>query len=127
MLQNVIKQIEYWIKTGEDDLNSAELLIDNKKTLHGLFFCHLSIEKAVKAHVARCTVEVPPKSHNLSYLLAKTDLELSEQDKDFCAILNIYQLEGRYPENFPSSPSYTLAVEYLQKTKTLLTWLKAKL
>ena len=83
MLENVSKQIDYWINTGYDDLNSAELLIVNKKILHGLFFCHLSIEKAVKAHVARCTSDIPPKSHNLSYLLVKTDLILSEADKDF--------------------------------------------
>ena len=35
---NSNKQIEYWITTAADDLNSAELLISHKKILHGLFF-----------------------------------------------------------------------------------------
>jgi len=127
MLKNVNKQIEYWINTGEEDLNSAELLIKNNKNLHGLFFCHLCIEKAIKAHVARCTFEVPPKSDNLSYLLSKTDLKLSEEYKDFCAILMTYQLEGRYPENLPSSPTNNVTIKYLYETKSLFQWLKEKL
>jgi len=49
-----------------------------------------------------CIKSIPPKSHNLANLLILTDLELSEDDKDFCAILMAYQLEGRYPEYYPN-------------------------
>jgi hypothetical protein len=35
---NVQKQIEYWINRAEDDLLSAELLVREKRLLHGLFF-----------------------------------------------------------------------------------------
>lgn len=121
------KQIEYWINTAEDDLSTAELLILNKKYLHGLFFCHLCIEKAIKAHVVRVSNNVPPKVHNLAFLLGLTDLSLSEEDKDFCAILMTYMLEGRYPELYPSIPSIEKLNEYLLKTKILFQWLKAKL
>lgn len=62
------KQVEYWITNAENDLETAKLLIDNRKILHGLFFCHLVIEKAIKAHVVIETKEIPPKSHNLIYL-----------------------------------------------------------
>jgi len=88
-----IKQIEYWIKTAADDLVSAELLITHQRILHGLFLCHLCVEKSIKAHIVRCTGQLPPRSHKLSYLLELTDLVLSEDDKDFCALLMIYQLE----------------------------------
>lgn len=64
---NIQKQIEYWISNAESDLETAKLLISNNKILHGLFFCHLVIEKALKAHVTKDTNEVPPKSHNLIY------------------------------------------------------------
>lgn len=121
------KQIEYWITTAADDLNSAELLISNKRILHGLFFCHLCIEKSIKAHIVRNTGQIPPKSHKLGYLLDLTDLEVTEEDKDFCALLMIYQLEGRYPASYPSTPAYKLSKEYLEKTKTFYQWLKEKL
>ncbi len=69
---DIAKQIEYWKKGAINDIDSAELLINNGKYLHGLFFCHLVIEKIIKAHVAKDTGEVPPKSHNLVWLLNKT-------------------------------------------------------
>ncbi len=94
---DIIKQIEYWIKSAEDDIETSDILISKDKILHGLFFCHLCIEKAIKAHVVRCTKIVPPKVHNLSYLIEKTDLILSESQLMFCDTLMYYQLEGRYP------------------------------
>ena len=123
---DINKQISYWINSAKDDLNTAELLITNKKYLHGLFFCQLCIEKGIKAHVVRCTQNVPPKVHNLAFLLGLTDLSLSEEEKDFCAILT-YLIEGRYPEFYPSVPSIEKANDYLLKTKNFFQWLKAKL
>lgn len=45
---NVQKQIEYWMNGAEEDIITAELLIREKRVLHGLFFCHLVIEKQLK-------------------------------------------------------------------------------
>lgn len=124
---NIKKQIEYWIKTAEDDLDSSEILISKGKILHGLFFCHLCIEKAIKAHVVKCTENVPPKVHNLSFLLEKTDLNLEESQLTLCDNLMFYQLEGRYPENYPKSPAIDKTYRILNQTKDLFQWLKAKL
>jgi HEPN domain-containing protein len=124
---DIKKQIEYWIFTAAADLETAELLIENNKILHGLFWCHLSIEKVLKAHVTKFTEEFPPKSHNLSYLIEKTDLKLSEDQLMFCDSLMFYQLEGRYPEFYPKIPSKVIADGILIQTKTLYQWLKAKL
>jgi len=124
---DIKKQIEYWISTAEDDIETSEILIAKDKILQGLFFCHLCIEKVIKANMVRCTEQVPPKVHNLSYLLEKTDLTLSEVQLLFCDTLMYYQLEGRYPEFYPKVPSKTKSEEILQQTKELFQWLKAKL
>ena len=50
---DIKKQIQYWIEGAEDDLSAAELLIREKRILQGLFFCHLVVEKAIKAHVVK--------------------------------------------------------------------------
>ena len=76
VMLNVGKQIEYWINTAKSDFDSAEILIHESRYSHGLFFCHLSIEKGLKAHVVKTTGEIPPKSHNLIYLLELADIEL---------------------------------------------------
>ena len=60
---NIDKQIKYWKNNAITDINTAEILINNKKYLHGLFFCHLTIEKIIKAHVVKWTKEIPPKTH----------------------------------------------------------------
>ncbi len=124
---NINKQIEYWKSGACNDIETAELLIKNNKLLHGLFFCHLVIEKIIKAQVVKFTKQVPPKSHNLNWLLEKTDLQLSNKDKDFIGILMNFQLEGRYPQYFPPPPSNKVANEHLLKTKELLSCLKNKL
>ena len=61
------KQIDYWINAAEEDIVTADLLIREKRILHGLFFCHLVIEKAIKAHYVNTTGEVAPRSHKICY------------------------------------------------------------
>jgi HEPN domain-containing protein len=124
---DIKKQIDYWIKGAEDDLITADLLIKEKRILHGLFFCHLVIEKAIKAHVVKTSEEVPPRSHNLIYLSEKADMEFDEETEIFLGILMKYQLQGRYPDYNPVLPDILKVNEYFEKTKTLLKWLKEKL
>ncbi len=124
---DIKKQTEYWINSSEDDLETAGLLIKNQKILFGLFLCHLCIEKAIKAHVVRCTGNVPHKIHNLSFLIEKTDLALSESQLLLCDTLMFYQLEGRYPGFNPKIPSKIKSEDILTHTKDLFQWLKAKL
>lgn len=124
---DISKQIEYWKNGAINDIDSAELLIKNGKYLHGLFFCHLVIEKIIKAHVAKDTGEVPPKSHNIIWLVDKTKIKLLREQRIFLGKLMIYQIEGRYPEYYPENPTKTEAIELLNKTNELLKWFREKL
>lgn len=122
------KQILYWVNNAESDIETAEFLIKEKgKILHGLFFCHLCVEKIIKAYVTKITNEEPPRSHDLLYLLSKTNLELSNDDLVFCGILMKYQLHGRYPEYYPNIPDSNTALSYFTKTINLQLWIKSKL
>jgi len=124
---NIGKQIEYWLNSAKSDLDTAELLIRESRYIHGLFFCHLAIEKALKAHVTKESSGIPPKTHNLVYLLDLTGLEFEEDFEDFLGILMKYQLEGRYPDHSPVIPAKERVYEYLNKTKEILTWIERKL
>jgi len=124
---NVQKQIDYWVNGAVEDLESAEILIERKRMLHGLFFCHLVIEKILKAHVVKISNEVAPRTHNLMHLLEKTQLELTESEEIFLGILMKYQLQGRYPDYNPIIPDKLVVQNYLNQTKNLLQWLKKKL
>ena len=124
---NLEKQIEYWTTTAESDIETAEILIEKEKFLHGLFFCHLTIEKALKAHYVKANKKLAPKTHKLIYLLESNELILDDTKKQFLTILQKYQLEGRYPEYEISKPDKEEAQNYLKETKRLLEWLIQKL
>lgn len=124
---NVSKQIEYWQNGATDDFETASILVDNKKYIHGLFFCHLSIEKIIKAHVVKTTNEIPPKSHDLFFLSKKANIVLPEDKQLIIQILMKYQLEGRYPEYLPEAPQQKIVIDYLKQTNDLLKWFKEKL
>jgi HEPN domain-containing protein len=124
---NIQKHIDYWIKGADEDIVTADLLIREKRTLHGLFFCHLVIEKAIKAHVVQRIDDVAPRTHNLIYLSEKAELEFDDPTQIFLGILMKYQLQGRYPDYNPVLPDQLRVNEYYNKTKELLQWLKMKL
>lgn len=124
---DIQKQIAYWMDSAEDDLITAGLLIKEKRTLHGLFFCHLVVEKALKAHYVKRVEEVAPRSHNLIFLSEQANLTFDDNTQIFLGILMKYQLQGRYPDYNPIIPDQIRIDEYLNKTKDLLKWLKMKL
>ena len=124
---NIQKQIDYWINGAEDDIITAKLLIQERRTLHGLFFCHLVIEKAIKAHYVKKKGDVAPRSHNLINLSEDAGLDFDSDSQIFLGILMKYQLQGRYPDYNPILPDQYRVDEYLNKTKELLQWLKMKL
>jgi len=117
---NIVKQIEYWRNNAENDIETASILITSGKFIEGMFFCHLCIEKIIKALVVKQTETIPPKSHDLFYLADIAKIEITESQSDFMQILMKYQLEGRYPEHYPQAPSGNKINEYLYQTKNLL-------
>jgi HEPN domain-containing protein len=120
------KQIDYWFKSAFDDLETAKILIVNKRYLQGLFFCHLVVEKAIKAIVVKNTAEIAPRSHNLLYLSELAGISYNEDDENFLGILMKYQLQGRYPDYNPLIPNEEKLNVYLFKTENLLLWLKQR-
>ena len=61
---DIKRQIEYWLNGANDDLETAKILVERGRMLHGPFFCHLVIEKALKANVIKQSEEIAPRSHN---------------------------------------------------------------
>lgn len=121
------KHIKYWIENAFVDFQTAQLLINQKRILHDLFFCHLSIEKALKAHVVKVIENISPRTHNLLYLSELAKIEFSDEFMDLPGILMHYQFEGRYPDFYPTIPSHNEAIQLLNKTKIFLEWLQEML
>ena len=124
---NVRKQILYWETGAEEELLNAKIMIENRRFLTTLFFCHLCLEKILKALVVKKTEQHPPRTHILSSLADTAEIILTENQEQFIAEIQTFQLEGRYPENFPSEPDPISTKAYFEETIVLHKWLKAML
>ena len=66
-------QTEYRKSSALSDIETAEILIEKGKLKEGLFFCHLTIEKIIKAHYIKEQKALAPKTHDLLYLQKKNE------------------------------------------------------
>ncbi len=123
--------INFWIEQADDDWNAVDTLLNGQKYLQSLFFAHLVIEKLCKALWINYHQEnVPPRTHNLNYLLSSTPIEITEERSEFMLSLNRFQLEGRYPDYLTKmhnicTEQFTKSM--LKSTNQLRLWLLEKL
>ena len=124
---NIDKQITFWRAGAEEDLAVARDLIKRNRIRHGLFFAHLALEKALKAHVCRVTQDIAPPLHNLVRLVEMTDLDLQSAQVDILAEINPFNMEGRYPDTLSPPPSQEEAQNYISRANEVFQWLIERL
>ncbi|MBX2989576.1 MAG: HEPN domain-containing protein [Bacteroidetes bacterium] len=96
---NVSKQVDHWLQTATSDFETAKVIFAAGKNYHhSCFFCHLVVEKHLKALVVRVTEQLAPYSHDLIYLAERANLLLEENEREFCELLNRFVIEARYPD-----------------------------
>lgn len=117
---NAQGKIKNWKEGASADLDSASVYIGNERQLHGLFLCHLAIEKSLKALIVDITNESAPKSHDIITLSKKANINFSEKELAFIEILVKYKLHGRYPSGGSQIPTQTLSETLCKQTKDLI-------
>jgi HEPN domain-containing protein len=117
------KQVTYWKNGAEEELYTARRLLTKRSTRQCLFFAHLAIEKALKAHICRRTGDLAPRSHNLPNLAHLTGLVISDEQQTMLQAFNEFNLEGRYPEQWPAPPALAQARIHLDQAGEILRWL----
>ena len=118
--------VKYWVTASAEDFDSAEILYQNKKYHHALFFCHLSIEKMLKAIVVKSTGAAPPLSHDLVRFAERAGLDLSEPKKNELAEITTFNIAARYDDyklSFQEKATEEFSLKYLKKTGEILEWL----
>ncbi|MBM3335521.1 HEPN domain-containing protein [Candidatus Sumerlaeota bacterium] len=124
---DVEKQIAYWWSGATRDLAAARSLLEKKHPAHALFFAHLALEKALKAHVCKTTQQLPPKTHNLVRLAQIAKLFFAEDELDALRRFDKYQIEGRYPGTVKVPPNMRIARGDLAWAGKMVNELKRKL
>jgi HEPN domain-containing protein len=121
---DIQKQVEYWRNGATDALDAAnDMILRDKRILFGLFFLHLAVEKILKAHVCRRTMNFAPRLHNLVRLAILAEIALSDEQIMTLASLNEFSLEGRYPETWAEPPTPEQAEVYLLRSRQVFEWL----
>jgi len=113
--------------SAEYDLQTAESMLNSGRYIYVVFMCHLSIEKMLKAIVAEVTKKIPPKTHNLIYLIKLGGINFPQELFDFVTKINNASIVTRYPKDFPTlleAYPKDIAESYLAKTKEVIQCLK---
>lgn len=123
-------QVKEWIILAEYDLDTAKAMLETGRYLYVTFMSQQVIEKILKALFVFKNGEIPPRTHNLLYLIDILQLSVSDADKNFCAQLNQFYLGHRYPgsiEGLAQAVDQQKAAYYFDKTKELMRCLKQDL
>ncbi len=89
---------EYWLKSSQDDLDTAQKLFNLKKYNHALFFLHLTLEKIIKGVYLLKKNEAPPLIHDLVILAEKAEIETSQIKKEELVEISTFNIAARYDD-----------------------------
>ena len=85
-----------WLKSAVEDLGTAKDLLRLGRFSGCLFFCHLVIEKTLKAIYIKVNDTYPPPTHKLINLANLSKLKLSTELKLHLSEITTFNVEARY-------------------------------
>jgi len=85
-----------WLKSAVEDLGTAKDLLRLGRFSGCLFFCHLVIEKTLKAIYIKVNDTYPPPTHKLINLANLSKLKLSTELKLHLSEITTFNVEVRY-------------------------------
>jgi len=120
---------EEWLKQADYDMDTADTMFSSGRYFYAVFMCHLSIEKSLKGLYSKKLHEMPPKTHNLIYLLNKIGKRPDQKLEKFITKLNTASVATRYPDDLAKIQSaYTeeITKKMIEKSKDALKWVKTQ-
>ena len=118
---------EEWYLQAEYDMVTAESLYTAKRYIHAVFMAHLALEKGLKARYLTETKKIPPKTHDLEYLIDAMQIEPPGEFYSLARQQSQVHILTRYPEELdPAAAKYNkqLTREILDKTNRFIQWIK---
>lgn len=122
---NLEDKIKFWEKKARECYKVAKQQYELRNFLWCLFFCHLTIEKVIKARVLEITKKEAPHIHDLLILSNLAKIELSKELFDTLKIITEFNIEARYDdyrEKLRKQANKNFTERYLNITKELLKW-----
>jgi HEPN domain-containing protein len=126
------EKVQHWINLSDEDVKTAEVVLNGKRYLHLGFMCHQVIEKIFKAAYAKLKEEAPPYRLDLLLLAKKSGFEhlLTSEQIAIIGALNPLNIEARYPDYKNEQAkrlTRSVCTELFKQTKSLQQWIKEKI
>lgn len=86
-----------WLKSATYDFETAQHMLSTGRYIYVVFFCHLIIEKTLKALVTEVRGKPSPRSHDLIYLAKRAGLTFEPYFYEFISKLKNASIPTRYP------------------------------
>ena len=119
---------ERWQAQAEYDLGVAELLYRQSVYRYCVFFCHLALEKQLKAmFIERTGIQSPQRTHDLVDLAGDAGIDLPAEYHGFMLELSKQSVAARYPEDSEYRYNEELAASTLSQVREVQEWLKSKI
>lgn len=110
--------IKFWQESSDDAWVTAKSLLESKRFDHALFFCHLTLEKLLKAKYVEKFDKHSPPVHGLSWLAKEAEINLSEDEQKSMEEITTFNIAGRYGD-------YKKYVYKIADEETAKKWIKA--
>jgi len=88
--------IQRWVESAQEDLHVARDLYAAKRYAYTLFFCHLTLEKYLKALYIHRFDDAPPPIHDVLFLWKKLQLPMTEEKESDLVEIKTFNVEARY-------------------------------
>jgi HEPN domain-containing protein len=124
---NYQKTVNYFLESSNEDWKIAQKLFQTKDFGYSLFFCHLTLEKLLKALVVTHTNNPPAHTHFLLRLAEQAELPLTKSQVKNLKDITKFNIAGRYDDEkqeFKKLATHTYTLKYLKITEELLIWLR---
>ena len=122
--------IAYWEKTAEEAYETAQGLLSLNHFTYSLFFCHLTVEKILKAKVVKNTGEEAPFGHNLLKLSERSGVIFTQHQLNIMDEINTFNIEARYDDykfEFYKKATKEYTEKYFSETTKLYLWIKEQI
>lgn len=105
----------FWRQSSEEAWKTVIALREKQRHMHALFFCHLTLEKLLKARYVEHHGKPAPPTHDLVWLLDQCALSLPEEDREALGEIAKFNIAGRYED-------YKLALHKRATPEYAKTW-----
>ena len=88
----------FWQHGADEAWKTVEALLEKERYAHALYFCHLVLEKLLKARYVEKHGKPAPPTHDLVWLLDQSELTLTDEDRGTLAEIAKFNIAGRYED-----------------------------